>query len=185
MSGCFWLWPRFFFLNKLKKKIAQWPTVVQVMSCHGGDAWVCSIRNSVTDSDSLSLLTGTVKCTNSRVGQIVAQTSNAHNIRERKSISCGIHLTFFTVKANICGAEHLLCSLCTHPPTCRASLSYFAYVVCHERKPLLQMVQLSALNWGFLSSLVVIMALTCFLCSLSHFSSTLCLFLSFDWPWEH
>lgn len=42
--------------------------------------------------------------------------------------------------------------------------------VCSERKPVRQIVQLSTLNRGFLSSLVVMKTLTCFPCSLSHFS---------------
>lgn len=70
-------------------------------------------------------------------------------------------LSFLSQEPNIWGAEHLLCALYTHPPTSRASPSYSANAVCSERKPLLQMVLLSALNGGFLSSLVVMMAPTC------------------------
>lgn len=85
-----------------------------------------------------------------------------------------IWLSFLSKKANIWGAEHPLCALYAHPPTCRAS-PYFANFVCSKRKPLLQMVLLSALNGGFLSSLVVMMAPTFSLCSLS---LSLMLFLS-------
>ena len=92
---------------------------------------------------------------------------------------CGINVTVSSIsEGKICEVEHLLCCLHTHPPTCRASASYFANVVCSERKPLLQMVQLSALNRGFVRSLVVKMALTCYLCSPHTFPLLLCLFLS-------
>lgn len=76
-----------------------------------------------------------------------------------------IWLSSLSKKANIWGggAEHPLCALYAHPPTCRVS-PYFADIVCSERKPLLQMVLLSALNGGFLRSLVV---MTFSLCSLS------------------
>lgn len=53
-------------------------------------------------------------------------------------------------------------------------------MACSEKEPLLQMVLLSALNGRFLSSLVVMMAPTFSLCSLSYSLTPFLSFLSFS-----
>lgn len=83
-------------------------------------------------------------------------------LRNKKAycVPC-IRLSFLSKKANIWGVEHSLRALSAHHPTHTERASpYFANTVCGERKPLLQMVLLSALSGGFLSSLVVMMAPT-------------------------
>lgn len=108
------------------------------------------------------------------VGQTVNQTLMFNTFE--KALQREMHLTLFAMKeCKHLRAEDPLCPLSTHPPT-REAYPCFANEVCTKRKLLLQIVLLSVLRGGFLSSLMVMMAHTFPLYSLFLFLPSLSFF---------